>query len=142
MAHWLDTRRAPFVTLTFPAAYTYEELDAEFSHLEAYYRDVAANTTGPVALLVDVTAVVSSFARNRRRIAHSLQTVAPLLTGRAVGQAYVAPDPIARASLTVILWLRQSPWPVKLFATRPEADAWLAERFAEAGHPLSDDGAT
>ena len=132
MAHWLDIRRAPFVTFTFPSTYTYEQLDAEFCYLEAYYAEVAAKTTGPVGLLVDATAVSKSSARNRKRIVDSLASVEPLLKARAVGQAYAISNPIARGGLTAVLWLRQSPWPVKLFATRAEAEAWLSERFAEA----------
>ncbi|MEZ4340515.1 MAG: hypothetical protein R3B82_28170 [Sandaracinaceae bacterium] len=128
MGTWLDSSRDPLHVMRFPAQYAYEELDRELTAMREYF--VARERQDRqlwITLLVDLSAVETSEARNRKRIADTMTRLVPIMQRCCAGQAYVVSRPIIRAALTATMWLRSPPWPVRVFASRADADPWLAE---------------
>jgi len=120
--------------MIFPAEYTFEELDAALTSMEESYR-LLLSGSDPVrpSLLVDISAVKSSSARNRQRIAHSQKHLAAVMRSRVIAQAYVAPTALIRGALTAVFWLDSPPWPVQVFGVQAQALEWLQLRMGEQG---------
>ena len=134
MGSWLDSSRDPLHVMRFPARYEFEELDRELTAMREYF--VAREREDRslwVALLVDLSRVERSEARNRKRIADTMTRLVPIMQRCCAGQAYVVSRPIIRAALTATMWLRSPPWPVRVFGDGAEARAWLAERLESRG---------
>src|SRR5688572_22832207 len=115
---WLDTTRHPLDAMRFPMKYTHAELRQEFDALDAHYLRLAEQQpSARVALIVDISAVSSSDARNRQRIGESFVRLAPMLERQTVGQAFVVRHPLARGALQAVFWFRRPPWPTTVVAT-------------------------
>lgn len=128
---WHDTTQHPLHVMEFPERYEYAELDDEFVRFRDHYRRmVKERPQDECVLLVDISRVVKSEARNRKRIAQAMEELAELMKTRCVGQAYVVERPMIRAALTAVTWLRSAPWPVRVFARRDEAATWLRSQLA------------
>ncbi len=120
--------------MTFPTDYSFEELERAMEELERHFEGVARDPSRRrYGVIVDLSQVESSNARNRKRVAESLGRTEEMLRGRAVGQAFVIPSAVSRGALTAVFWIRRPGWPIKLFKTFEEADDWLVGIFAEEG---------
>jgi hypothetical protein len=129
-AFWLDVSGHPLHVMMFPPRYTYAELDAQFDRFKKHYVTmVKERPLDEFALLVDISRVETSEARNRKRIALAMEELAELMKTRCVAQAYVVERPLIRAALTAVMWLRTAPWPVSVFGSRGDAEPWLRERM-------------
>ena len=133
MEPWLDVRYDPLFVQIFPPGYTPDDLDAGFTRLEEFYLDLVRKQPSLRGVhLADMTHVVSSNARNRRRIAESFARLEEPMKGRILAQAFVLPKAFMRHAMTAVFWIRRPPWPVKAFATHEPAIEWLrAHRVAE-----------
>ncbi|MCC6874164.1 MAG: hypothetical protein IT378_07630 [Sandaracinaceae bacterium] len=130
MSPWFSVAGDPIHVLELPAHYTYEELDAQMIHMgQEYRRFVRERPRAPCAILVDLSKIARSEARNRKRIAQMMEDLTDLMRPRVVAQAYVAHGSVIRAALTAVMWIKSSPWPVQVFGTRAEAEAWLREKI-------------
>lgn len=123
--------------MIFPAEYTFEELEAALAVMEESYR-LLLRGSDPVrpSLLVDISAVKSSSAKNRQRIAQSQKQLAAEMKSRVIAQAYVAPTALIRGALTAVFWLDSPPWPVRVFVDHAQALEWLRLRSEEHGVSL------
>src|SRR5262245_1052911 len=89
-ASWLDARAHPLHVMTFPPRYAYEELDAAFDRFREHYRGMVKDKPlEEFVLVVDISKVEQSEARNRKRIARAMDDLAELMKTRCVAQAYV-----------------------------------------------------
>jgi hypothetical protein len=111
--------------LRFPATYEYVDLDTELSGMRAFYRTmIVERPQERCALIVDLSLVQRSEARNRKHIADEMDALAGPMKMRCVAQAYVVERPIIRAALTAVMWLRAAPWPVQVFGSARDAVNW------------------
>ena len=134
MVPWFDPQYDPLHLCIFPAQYTFAELSAGFDMLDAYYERLhRSRPSARVAILIDVSQVQSSDARNRRRLGETFLRLSDMLLQHGVGQAFVVRNAIARHSITAVFWIKRPGWPIKTFARHEDALEWLAERFAEEG---------
>ncbi len=134
MVPWFDPQYDPLHLCIFPPQYTFAELSAGFDMLDAYYERLhRSRPSARVAILIDVSQVQSSDARNRRRLGETFLRLSDMLLQHGVGQAFVVRNAIARHSITAVFWIKRPGWPIKTFARHEDALAWLAERFAEEG---------
>lgn len=134
MALWFDDSYRPLDLMILPGDYTYEELDAGFTVMEDSYRKLAEERPGyRVALFVDMSAMKRSEARNRRRVAATYEQMSPILASQAVGQVFVTDRAVPRGALTAVFWLKQPPWPVRVFGNHQAALDWLRSRFEAEG---------
>jgi hypothetical protein len=125
---WLDVSGHPVHVMDFPAHYTYPELDAQFDRFKKHYLTmVKERPLDEFVLLVDISRVERSEARNRKRIALAMEELAELMKTRCIAQAYVVERPLIRAALTAVMWLRAAPWPISVFGSRHAAEPWLRE---------------
>jgi len=130
----MDHSLAPLHRIVFPSSYDYEELDAAFTELEEFFGAIARNTPHqPVGVIVDTTLVTKSTAKNRQRIALASERMSSVLEAQAIGQAFVVSRPVTRGALTAVMWIKNPPWPVKVFARVGPAEEWLRGKFQEAG---------
>ena len=130
---WLDTSAHPLHRMVFPERYEYADLDEELVRFRDHYRTMVKERPQELcALLVDLSRVARSEARNRKRIAQAMEELADLMKTRCVGQAYVVERPMIRAALTAVTWLRSAPWPMRVFGKGAEAEAWLRELLESA----------
>jgi hypothetical protein len=132
MASWHDDSDPTLHVIEFPASYTYEELDAQFTKLEAYYQKFGAKGDRRIALMIDLSRAQSSTAKNRERIARAMAETGPILTRILIAQVYVVTSALMRGALSSISWLKPPTWPVKVFPERAEAERWAREQVATA----------
>lgn len=121
---WLDGSLRPIWQQTFPAQYTEAQLSGAFDALDAMVA-AAVRNRDPISLMVDVTRVQGSSARNRQRIAKSFQLTSKTAAEVVVGQAFVMRSAFQRGALTAIFWWVRPGWTIETFETRAEALAWL-----------------
>src|SRR5262245_11135765 len=80
---WLDVSGDPLHVMEFPPRYTYAELDTQFDRFQKHYRTmVKERPLDEFVLLVDISRVEQSEARNRRRIALAMEELAELMKSR------------------------------------------------------------
>jgi hypothetical protein len=80
-------------------------------------------------LLYDVRGASSTAARRRRLFAWCDEH-ADALTHLILAGAVVASSSVERGFVTAGLWVRSPPWPMRVFADSPEAEAWLLAQYA------------
>ena len=132
MALWLDDDDHPVHVMTFPARYSYAELERAMSELREYYVERDRNEPSLyIGLAVDLSRVERSEARNRKLIADTMTRLVPIVHRSCAGTAYVVRSQLVRAALTATLWLRSPPWPTRVFTSRLEAIGWLRDRLAD-----------
>ena len=121
---WLDGSLRPIWQQTFPTQYTEAQLSDAFDALDAMVA-TAVRDRDRISLLVDVTRVQGSSARNRQRITKSFQLTSKTAAELVVGQAFVMRSAFQRGALTAIFWWVRPGWKIETFETRAEALAWL-----------------
>jgi hypothetical protein len=132
MATWFDDSRHPLHVMRFPPSYTYEELDESMTALRAYYHRYAETRPNEaMALLIDLSAVKTSSAKNRARINECLKQLRAPMARACAGQAYVVRNQVVRAALSTILLMHAAPWPVRVVVHAESAERWLLERVGE-----------
>lgn len=132
MASWHDVSRDPLHVFKFQPPYDYAKLDAEFHAFQAYYRTMVRDRPQEhMVLMADLSLVTQSNARNRKRIAKSVDDLAELMQHRCLAQAYVVSHPLILAALTAVTWIKPTPWPTKVFKTHAPAERWLMEWVAK-----------
>lgn len=139
MDEWLDRSRHPLHVLEYPASYGFQELDAQMTRVTERYRTMVRDRPNErIGLIVDISRVTRSEARNRARIAECIDELGELMKTRVVGHAYVVSNQVLRAAITAVSWLKPAPWPVKVFTDRGGAEAWIRRRLVSEGvaaHP-------
>jgi len=131
----LDTRRDPFHLQVIPEHFTYADVDAHFSEVEAFYaRYLASRRQAHIALLADARRCPFTDARTRKRVAESFEKLSPLLReNQSVVHAVVTNNALTRGALTAILWLFSPPWQIRVFTSVADADSWLRECLTARG---------
>jgi hypothetical protein len=127
----LDMRRDPFHLQVIANRFTYAEVDAHFSEVEASYaRYFATRPHVHVGLLADARCGVYADTRTRQRVAQAFARVAAVLSEHhSVAHAVVTNNALTRGALTAVLWLFSPPWPIRVFTSMSEADSWLRDSF-------------
>lgn len=131
----LDPHRDPFHLHVIASHFTYPEVDAHFSALEAFYASyLARRPRAHIGLLADARRSPYADARSRQRVAQTFAKVATLLSGnQSVAHAIVTNNALTRGALTAILWVFSPPWQIRVFTSMFEADSWLRESLTARG---------
>ncbi len=130
---WFSTARHPLLVLEFPPHYTFDELDAQMNGMcDALRTHVEKHPRETCGMIVDLSSVEHTEARNRKRILAMIEDLSGLVRKRLVAQAYVIDRPVIRAALTALSWMHRSPWEVQTFGRRGDAETWVLERIRRA----------
>lgn len=121
---WLDDSGWPILVVTLPPAPSDEEVLAYLKQLGTYRK-----RHQPYALLVDATYATSFSPRQRKMQADHIREGLPITRIYLKGIAYVAQSALKRGVITAIHWLVEPPAPHEVFATKAEAEMWLADRL-------------
>ena len=127
MAYAVDDTRWPLVvarTIPFSA----ETLAASYRTLEALLE-----RKQPFVVLFDMRGATSSSER-RRKFMEFGERHADAIKHYLAASAVVASSPLERGFVTAVLWVKTPPFPMRVFASSTDAEAWLREAFA---HVLS-----
>lgn len=128
---WLDVGKEPLHHLVLPPEYTYEELDAELTAVERYYRArVRENPDLFFATLVDVRAIRRSNAKNRSRFTQIGADMKSLLEQNFAAVAGVVSNPVIKGAVTAATWVFPFPCPWATFTDPRAAEGWLREKLA------------
>lgn len=73
-------------------------------------------------------------AVKRRGAAEILAEYAPRIARGTFAEARVVESRVIRGVMTAVTWIVRQPWPIQVFGTVQEAEAWLRERAATAKH--------
>lgn len=136
-----DVSHDPLHLQVIPSRFTYEELDAHFTKIEAHYDERATRRpNAPFALLADFRRAPILDARARQRIGTCFVRITPLIEGVAKGHAIVTSNRFARGVITAVFWVKTPAWPLETFASMPQGDAWNRSMLAAAGaeQPAAD----
>lgn len=123
-----DTTGEPYIRFEFAPSYTPAELERALAHVEAH---IQSRAKGPLAILTDVSKRQSSSAGNRHVIADFTRRVADVLAVDCRGFAVVVKSELTRGAVTAILWMVSARWPMKVFTSEEQAQAWLQERMGQ-----------
>jgi len=74
-------------------------------------------------------------AMKRRKAAEILTEYAPRIAAGTLAEARVVESRVIRGIVTAVTWFARQPWPIQVFATEHEAEAWLRERAGTAVPP-------
>ena len=121
-----DESRFPLVIATFREVPTSEEFETFVARLDALL------ARGRHACILDATQAGPLPAVLRRRQAEWNAQRTLIVIRRSAGVAIVVTNPLVRGTVTAINWLHPPPYPLKLVATRAEAEAWCVERLRPA----------
>lgn len=121
----LDLGRYPLVVLRHGPS----PGDAHFAAIAAGLGELVRR--GPFALINDARGAPMPSAMQRRIIigfyaAHEREVAANFLACGILGDTA-----LMRGLLTALSWVRPAPHPVRIFATFPEAEAWVMSHFPE-----------
>jgi hypothetical protein len=86
--------------------------------------------------LPDLTQLAASTSEQRRRQAEWLREHESLMRERMLGLAFVITSPAIRLALSTIFFFKPPPVPYFVAPNLPEAAAWAAQRFEDAGLAL------
>lgn len=126
LAYVVDDSRWPLLALR-PTASVDDPaaLDATYRALE---RVLAKRRR--MLMLFDLRGARSSPARRRRLLEWGLRHEVELRAYLGAS-ALVVGNGLERGFVTAMLWLHPMPWPVRVFSSRDEAEAWLLQEHAE-----------
>jgi hypothetical protein len=137
-----DARRDPLHLQVIAGRFTYAELDAHFTELEAYcFARAQQRPHWRPALLADARLAGAMDARGRRRISECFQRLGPLLGTRMVAHAVVVKGKVGAGVLTAVLWLQRPPWPIQAFSDPDDAYRWIIRRHYEEKLPAPQEPA-
>jgi len=123
MPYAVDDSRWPLVTAR-AIAYDPQTLEACYRKIE----ELLARKR-PFVVLFDLRGATSSSER-RRRLQEFGERYAVEIERYLAGVALVASSPIERGFITAGLWLRSPTYPMRVFSTAIEGEAWLREDFS------------
>jgi hypothetical protein len=127
LAYLVDDRRLPLVALRATAAVDDPAaLDATYRALE----QVLARRQR-FLMLFDLRGASSSPSRRRRLLEWGLRHE-PELRAYLGASALVVGNGLERGFVTAMLWLHPVPWPMRVFSSVAEAEAWLLRENAES----------
>ena len=127
LAYVVDEARWPLVVLRATAAV--DDPDALNASYRALERVLAKQRR--FLMLFDLRGASSSPSRRRRLLDWGLRHEQALraylgASGLVVGNGF------ERGFVTAMLWLQPVPWPMRVFSSLQEAEAWLMQEHAEA----------
>jgi|GEM_PF-2497793 len=127
LAYVVDDSRWPLLALR-PTALVDDPaaLDATYRALE---RVLAKRRR--MLMLFDLRGASSSPPRRRRLLEWGLRHEAELRAYLGAS-ALVVGNGFERGFVTAMLWLHPVPWPMRVFTTRDEAEAWLLREHADS----------
>ena len=126
----IDDSKWPLVLIVWPEhPVTDEDIDAFVAERRAQL------PRGPHVTLHLTEGGSGLGSKQRRRMASYLDEDTEKVRGRLLASALVAPKPVIRGMITAITWLTSPPFPQRVFADRPSAEAWLAQVLEVAGTP-------
>lgn len=125
---WISDAEAPLYVLTYPRDRTEDEVVASHDSVAAIYQ----RTTGPLAWVVDASAVVGASPRERQIVAAHEERVADAASQRCAGVALVIPNAAVRGLLTAVRWLAPARYPQQIVATREAAIDWVRQQLSQA----------
>jgi hypothetical protein len=124
----LDVSRWPVVIVTPPASVSNEQLDHFFA---AFDRDVASRKRR-YSIVLDLRRCQGMPAAQRKMLTDRMQRGEDRARVFCVASALVFESALLRSLLTAIMWVREPPNPVKIFATVDEGAEWASRLFDEA----------
>lgn len=126
---WIDGSQAPLFVLRIPKLRQPGELEAAM----AATHQITKRAGGPIAWVVDGSALVGANAKERRVMVHHEEVNRPYAQKFNVGMAVVAPTAVVRGMYTAITWLAPPVYPSRVVKTFEEAEAWTVAQLREAG---------
>jgi hypothetical protein len=116
LSHW------PLVIFESPGALAPEQIDQESFYREA---ERLLNRRERFALLHDLRGTLPMDASRRKKFTDFVREKDELLRLRLVAHAVVISSVFQKGLITAILWVVNSPCPMKVFNNRELAEEWL-----------------
>ena len=103
----------------------------DMSALDASYRrlELILAREQEFVLLFDMRGGASSSAR-RRKLLEWAERNGSALKRSIVASAVVVGSNVERGFVTAVLWVREPPWPMRVFTDSAETEQWLLAEFA------------
>lgn len=124
----VDLTAFPLVRLHSPRTRDYQQLDVQSFFTCA---DMAMRRHRPFALLHDARDMPYVDEARQSRFLDELERRRPLISKFMLAYAAVTHSPLERGLITALGWSAHLPVPTRLFATEPDARAFLLARCAE-----------
>ena len=124
---WISDAEAPLYVLTYPRERTEDDVVASHDAVAAIYQ----RATGPVAWVVDASAVVGATPRERQIVAAHEERVGDIAARRCAGLALIIPNAPVRGLLTAVRWLSPARYPQQIVATREAAFIWVRQQLSQ-----------
>lgn len=119
----LDVSRWPVVVVTPPMSVSNDQLDHFFA---AFDRDVVSRRRR-YCIVLDLRRCQGMPASQRKVLTDRMQRGEDRARMFCVGSALIFDSALLRSLLTAIMWVREPPNPVKVFATVDEGAEWAVK---------------
>jgi hypothetical protein len=127
---WVDLHAYPIVVLAFPPVAGANEVLA----MTIALRRFASELEEPIALISDLSAVVSPDPEGRKIYAEFVRDMRKVAGHRVRATALVTRNPLQRAMLNLhAILVGETPYPTRGFSSRGEAIPWLRARLGASG---------
>lgn len=121
----VDPSRAPLLFVRFDGVVDDEAFARYLEQVRAF---VARGVR--YAVVLDATTAGVPTASQRRLQTDQMRNDFTRIQSLCVGGAFVIPSPLVRGGLTAMLWVQPLPFPHKLVADLPSAEAWCQTQLA------------
>lgn len=133
---WIDASKAPVYEIRFPRTATDDDVRG-FATARETWAKVAHH---PVSWVVDMSALTSVPASQRRLFAEHLTRFEPHDIEFNRGSALVLPNAFLRGIATAVFWVVTPKFPHRAFETVEDARLWAQERVRPGSvHPPPSD---
>jgi len=124
-----QTEADPLIWIQFAGPVSEREFDV---YLETLTRYVTREST--TLFIYDALQASVPSATQRQKQAAWLERYDAALRRNSGGSAFVISNPLIRGALTAIFWIRPTPAPYIVVATRAEAERWARGQLRAQGH--------
>lgn len=126
---WIRVIEGPLFRQTLPASATDEELASMLNEVERITRAMQT----PYGWVTDISQVTRATAVQRRMYADSEQRLAPWDAQYCAGTGVCCKNAMTRGILTAVQWLSPPTYPMKVFTSSAEAEAWARRQLVLRG---------
>ena len=130
---WSDDSDSPLHRIRYPKTPTIADIHGFFDALSPW----AKRINSPWAVVFDISHLEPANSTSETREAFAVRggDLEQVLADYCVAFAAVTPSMMLRGVATAVMWIQRPTWPVELFATTAEAEAWAWAQLDTAPRP-------
>jgi hypothetical protein len=132
---WFSDQLAPLIEMTFPSAFTDDELEGALAAVSTWLLD---EVRAPFAFIVNMAHPLGFTAKQRKMMAATEASYAHVDRAFNAGQAVVVPNALARGTVRLVYWFSPPICPVTTVSSRVDALAWIEPVFARSLEQFPD----